>query len=118
MIHCTLVAGSNAAQREVAIAALIEPQLVTAVILEGAQGHTTVLAAGTSAGLKVATIASSCPCCGNGLVMRVTLNRMLQQKPTCLFVSLADPRHLPHLQHFLSTPPYAELVQLKPAIVC
>lgn len=118
MIHCTLVAGSNAAQREAAIAALVEPQLATAIILEGAQGDTTALAASVSAKLKVATIASGCPCCGDGLVMRVTLNRMLQQKPARLFVSLADASHLIHLQQFLGAPPYVGLVQLTPAINC
>ena len=118
MIHCTLVAGSNAARREAAIAALVEPQLATAVILEGAQGDSGTLLASASDKLKVVSIVSGCPCCGDGLVMRVTLNRMLQQHPGHLFISLAEASHLPHLQQFLSRPPYVGLVHLAPAIHC
>jgi hypothetical protein len=46
------------------------------------------------------------------MVMRVTLDRMLQQHPTMLFISLANPTHLSHLVQFLSEARYAKWVSL------
>jgi hypothetical protein len=44
--------------------------------------------------------------------MRVTLNRVLRQKPQRLFISLADAGHLAEIRHFLCTSPYERLLML------
>lgn len=122
MTVCTLVTGGNAAAREAAIAGLIDPQAPTAVIVEGvdrgAQAGTSRLASAGFTLVRVDTIAVGCPCCDNGMVMRVTLDRALHRRPTYLFVSLAQAAHLPHLQQFLLTPPYAALVSLTDPVSC
>jgi hypothetical protein len=48
--------------------------------------------------------------------MRVTLDRFLRTRPAALYISLADPHHLAHLQQFLSSPPYAGLLRLTPVL--
>jgi hypothetical protein len=135
MIRCTLVAGGTAAQRLAAIAAGIDPAQTTAVIAEGPQdgaGLPGAIGASDRASepashragdpaigagwLRLAVIAAGCPHCDAGLVMRVTLDRILRQRPAALYISLADPHHLEHLQQFLSSAPYASLLRLAPVL--
>jgi G3E family GTPase len=110
----TLVTGSTAAKREAAIAALLEPQLSTALILEGLPDG----AAGSlgdsahSAPRLVSRIAPGCLCCTGNLTMRVTLNRMLRKRPDRLFIALANSEHLEQIRVFLSQAPYDSLLQL------
>ena len=122
MTLCTLVVGADGARRAAAIVARLELRVATAVILEGIDPGAGVLDVVAhdphGASLKVVTIAAGCPCCGDGRVMRVTLNRMLQRRPAQLFISLADRNHLPHLQQFLCTPPYAALLSLAAVVSC
>ena len=113
MTLCTLVVGADGTRRGAAIAARLEPGVTTAVILEGMHPGVAVLDTPPhDACLKVVNIAAGCPCCGDGRVMRVTLNRMLQRRPSQLFISLADRNHLSHLEQFLCAPPYAALLSL------
>ena len=121
MTSCILVAGGHYRQRQAAIAARLDAGVDSAVIFEGIDqgGFTGVQPAifpPESASLRITTIAVGCPCCDGGMVMRVTLNRMLQRHPVQLFISLADAAHLAHLQAYLAAPPYADLVTLAPAI--
>ena len=122
MTCCTLVAGGTAAQRLAAIAACLDPTRTTAVIAEGLQAGSLPCAmaltdpASRSAPLRMTTIATGCPHCDDGLVMRVTLDRVLRHPPALLYISLADQQHLPHLQQFLSAPPYDILVTLAPVL--
>jgi hypothetical protein len=119
MTACTLVAGGSSAARHAAIAAHIDPHVSTAVILEGLHAAESPLANTPATPLlHVTTIAVGCPCCSDGLVMRVTLDRMLRRRPDALYVSLADATHVPHLAQFLSAPPYAALVSLCPVVIC
>lgn len=119
MTACTLVAGGNGTQRQAAIAARIDPQVSTAVILEGLHDAGSPLASAIATPLlQVTTIAVGCPCCGDGLVMRVNLDRVLRRQPAALYVSLADATHVPHFQQYLSAPPYAALVSLCPVVDC
>jgi len=131
----TLVTGSTAAAREQAIAALLyavpvdgtgllpEPdaapdaapaarQYGTAVILEGMGVAATPLTSGD--GLTVVRIAPGCLCCDGNLVLRVTLNRLLRQRPRRLFIGLSNSEHLDQLRSWLAAPPYDQLLALNP----
>lgn len=121
MTSCILVAGGRYRQRQAAIAARLDAGVNSAVIFEGmdqggATGIDPAIFPPGSANLRITTIAVGCPCCDGGMVMRVTLNRMLQRRPAQLFISLADAAHLAHLQAYLAAPPYADLVTLAPAV--
>lgn len=117
MTRCTLVIGGTGPQRFAAITARIQPDEPTAVILEGLSG----IPAPTDchhALLSITTIAVSCPCCDNGLIMRVTLTRMVQRRPARLFISLADRTHLAHMQRFLGAPPFCSRLTLTEPLDC
>ena len=86
-----------------------------AVILEG-------LAPGNSpldtmaAQLHLARIAPGCLCCSGNLVLRVTLNRLLRQRPGRLFIGVARGEHLDQLRSWLRSEPYDQLLTLTPDI--
>lgn len=131
----TLVSGATAAAREQAIAALlaIPPvpiagddslsltpgaptlrQYADAVILEGMGVAATPLVSGD--GLQVMRIAPGCLCCDGNLVLRVTLNRLLRQRPRRLFIGLANSEHLDQLRSWLAASPYDQLLALDPDV--
>lgn len=114
MTLTTLVTGPTAAKREAAIAALLEPQLSTALILEGLPDGGAGALDGNmhSATLLVSRIAPGCLCCTGNLTMRVTLNRMLRKHPDHLYIALANAEHLDQIRLFLSQAPYDSLLQL------
>src|SRR5690606_20538826 len=100
--------------REAAIATAISSATPrderVAVILEGMpDGH---LALETSDELLISRIAPGCLCCAGNLVMRVTLNRLLRQQPTRLFIGVASTAHLDQLRSWLSSAPYDQLLAL------
>ena len=110
----TLVTGASARAREAAIAASLSDlheDGEQAIILEG-------LASGTSplddlpAGQAVARIAPGCLCCTGNLVLRVTLNRLLRQRPRRIFIGVADSAHLDQLRSWLQSEPYDQLLRL------
>jgi hypothetical protein len=114
-----LVTGSSAVAREQAIfdrlqlSDLHHNGAKTGVILEG-------LAPGTSpldtlpAHVLSARIAPGCLCCAGNLVLRVTLNRMLRQRPERLFIGVARSEHLDQLRSWLQAEPYDQLLRLTP----
>ncbi|MBK4736486.1 GTPase [Noviherbaspirillum pedocola] len=113
MTLTTLVAGGTAAAREAAIAAALDRQTSTALILEGlASGQPVFDAHSNDAMLIVARIAPGCLCCTGNLTMRVTLNRILRHPPQRLFISLAQDAHLDQIHAFLRTAPYDGLLML------
>lgn len=121
MIRCTIVGGGTALAREATIAALIDTQPTerTAVIIEGGIEPGSRLAQLPDTGtLAIRIIAAGCPCCNNGLVMRVTLDRILQKRPALLYIALADEAHTRHLQQFLGESPYSSWVVLAPPVSC
>lgn len=118
----TLVTGPSASAREAAIAAHLSDlhedrvQAVSqatsqAIILEG-------LASGNSPlddlppGQTLARIAPGCLCCTGNLVLRVTLNRLLRQRPRRIFIGVADSGHLDQLRSWLQSEPYDQLLRL------
>lgn len=115
----TLVIGGRASAREAAIARLVDPTLHTAVILEGLpDGHDSHILSTPKIHLNVARIAPGCMCCIGNLVMRVTLNRMLRDKPARLYISIASGEHLEQLRLFLTQPPYDALLSLSDDLRC
>lgn len=136
-----LVTGASAAAREQAIATLlaaasasastsapapapaapragegipVPSQDLSAVILEGLGVAATPLESGP--GLQVVRIAPGCLCCDGNLVLRVTLNRLLRQRPRRLFIGLASSEHLDQLRSWLAAPPYDQLLALDPTV--
>jgi G3E family GTPase len=103
----TLVVGGHPAAREAAIAAALNPNLATAVILEGiASGAVELESSANTDSLRVARIAPGCMCCVGNLTLRVTLNRLLRKPPSRLFIALATSTHLPQIRAFLCNEPY------------
>ena len=114
----TLVTGPGAAAREAAIATHLSDlhedrsaPIMQAIILEG-------LASGISPlddlppGQTLARIAPGCLCCTGNLVLRVTLNRLLRQRPRRIFIGVADSGHLDQLRSWLQSEPYDQLLRL------
>ena len=110
MTLATLVVGADAQQREAAIIDALDCAQATALILEGLPSGCSPL--DTIAGLRIARIAPGCLCCSGNLTMRVTLNRILRQRPQRLFISLATAEHLDGIRRFLTNTPYDDLLQL------
>ncbi|MFZ6843265.1 GTPase [Undibacterium sp. RuTC16W] len=130
----TLVSGGNYQQREALIADLIAdliapstkslietsvadtdlhiPKHRIAVILEGLPGGDSVL--NNSSTLLLQRIAPGCMCCIGNLAMRVTLNRLLRQRPAQLFIGIASTEHIDKIRAFLSQAPYRDLLSLNP----
>jgi hypothetical protein len=114
-IPVTLVTGPSARLREAAIAGALDlPHsgggLRAAVILEGLPDGSAILEASDK--LLITRIAPGCLCCAGNLVMRVTLNRLLRQRPERLFIGVADGTHLDQLRSWLSSAPYDQLLAL------
>jgi hypothetical protein len=119
-VTTTLVTGPSARAREQAIfdrLALSDRHPLTGVILEG-------IASGSSpldnlpAHVLCARIAPGCLCCAGNLVLRVTLNRMLRQRPgqrpEHLYIGVAGSEHLDQLRSWLQAEPYDQLLWLTP----
>jgi len=114
-IPATLVTGASARRREAAIASALEGAQTDgrhgiAVILEGLPDGGPGLEASDK--LLITRIAPGCLCCAGNLVMRVTLNRLLRQRPQRLFIGVADGTHLDQLRSWLSSAPYDQLLAL------
>lgn len=113
----TIVSGGSYLQREAAIAAAITQIAASAntasnaVILEGLPDGNQILQADSS--LHIQRIAPGCICCIGNLVLRVTLNRILKQPPTRLYLGIANASHLDQLIDFLQQAPYRELLKLE-----
>lgn len=111
--QCTLVLGRTAAARETAIAAALQDDESTAVLLEGLpDGQTRLPGGDTIAGLAIVRIAPGCICCSGNLPMRVHLNRVLRKKPQRMFMGIASADHLAEIRRFLSASPYDKLLHL------
>jgi G3E family GTPase len=111
MTLTTLVLGEHVAEREAAIAAMIDPAQVTVLILEGLPDDTANHGAFVNhLNLQIHRIASGCPCCTGNLVMRVTLNRILRQHPPRLFISCAATGHHDQIRRFIRHAPYDGLL--------
>lgn len=113
MTLTTLVTGARASAREAAIAAAIDPDVDTALILEGLpDGSTRFEGITDSHPVHIARIAPGCLCCTGNLTLRVTLNRMLRHAPARLYIGLATDAHLDRLRDILAQTPYDKLLVL------
>ena len=113
MTPATLVTGGSYAAREAAIAAVLVPGECTVAILEGLpDGKADSPLQLALAAQQLLRIAPGCLCCTGSLTMRVTLNRVLRNRPQRLFISLADASHISRIREFLGTPSYIQLLIL------
>jgi len=113
-IPLTLVTGPGAPARERAIAACVanlHQEGAPAIILEGLASGISPLD-DLSQGFPLARIAPGCLCCTGNLVLRVTLNRLLRQRPRRIFIGVADSAHLDQLRSWLQSEPYDQLLRL------
>ena len=117
----TLVTGSSAASRESALAEVLaagrDQSGRIALILEGLPDGSQQTAmrldpAVNPAILQAARIAPGCFCCVGNMTMRVTLNRMLRQRPARLYISLATVSHLDAIRALMTQAPYDSLLTL------
>ena len=119
MIQTYLVFGANGVEREKAIAQQLAKNsdslaasvaIKTAVILEGlADGKNHLV---PDDNLIVVRIAAGCLCCTNNMIMRVYLNRLIQQKPQRLYLSLSSDEHLDQVIALLSSAGYEKNLEL------
>jgi G3E family GTPase len=112
MTLTSLVIGAQAASREASIAACIEPDVSTAVILEGLAPGVSHLEPFVARGVQIIRIAPGCMCCVGNLTLKVHLNRLLRKAPSRLFIALATPTHLDQIRNFLTREPYDALLTL------
>ena len=116
----SLVTGPSAGARERLIAAQLAAHASSApaapacvaVLLEGLPDGLGLIAPSTA--VLIARIAPGCLCCTGNLVLRVTLNRLLRQRPGRLYIALALAAHLDQLRSWLLQPPYDQLLELTP----
>jgi hypothetical protein len=115
-----LVTGPRAGARETAIAALLQPGVPSAIILEGLSDGGSALVFEDSSdntpqklSPNVIRIAPGCLHCSGNLILRVTLNRVLRHPPAQLYISLASAEHLLQLREWLSGAPYDALLALQ-----
>lgn len=114
-VTTTLVTGASAHAREQAIAAELTDLRQTpppALILEGIAPGSSLLDTLDSSHVLMARIAPGCLCCTGNLVLRVTLNRLLRQRPGRLFIGVARGEHLDQLRSWLQSTPYDQLLRL------
>ena len=118
----TLVTGASASAREEAVARALIPGFVSAIILEGLPSASSALDGcgqedTNGTGPRLVRIAPGCLCCIGNLVMRVTLNRVLRDRPAQLLISLAKSTHVEQLRRWLSQAPYDQLLTLQADIM-
>jgi hypothetical protein len=78
-----------------------------AVLLEGlpdGSGQLETLCAAHH--LPLSRIAPGCLCCAGQVIMRVTVNRLLRQRPRHLYIGLATATHQAQLREILQHSPY------------
>jgi len=119
MIPTTLVVGASAVEREQAIAEALagnpDPSpLKVGVLLEGLSTGGVALVPDEH--LLINRIASGCLCCSNNMIMRIYLNRLIQQKPQRLFLSLSNDAHLEQINLFLGSSGYEHVLELTTVI--
>ena len=122
-VTTTLVTGPSAGAREQAIhGRLMLSNLHQNGAESGAPGLQAVIVEGLASGsspldslpehILFARIAPGCLCCAGNLVLRVTLNRLLRQRPERLFIGFANSEHLDQLRSWLQAEPYDQLLRL------
>jgi len=114
VIPTTLVIGASATERERAIAVAMaddpDSELIkSAILLEGLSDGKPMLL--TQDNCIVIRIAAGCLCCSNNMIMRTYLNRLIQQKPQQLFLSLSNHLHLERIKDAISSGGYENVLE-------
>ncbi|MDY7546640.1 GTPase [Glaciimonas sp. CA11.2] len=115
----TLVTGPSATRRESAVWLSIKTEAtslqqmpgIIGVILEGLPDGKSPPEP-THFTLHIKRVAPGCLCCIGLLTLRVTLNRLLRDRPARLYISIADATHIDKIRALLSTSPYDEWLTL------
>jgi hypothetical protein len=121
LTRLTIVAGGSYSEREAWITTELQKLCAAAeyqkygVLLEGLPTGSMSLQA--SSHIKLERIAPGCFCCIGQIAMRVTLNRLLRQGLSHLFIAMNDAEHLPALNTSLSSPTYARILQRENEII-
>lgn len=108
-----LLSGADYARREAAIADALRrlpADTTVGIILEGLPDGSMPLQ--SSPNIQVMRIAPGCFCCIGNLTMRVTLNRLLRNKPQQLYVGIASMEHLDNVLQVLGSAPYVDLLRV------
>jgi G3E family GTPase len=66
---------------------------------------------------RIVRIAPGCMHCIGNLVLRITLNRLLRDRPDRLYIGAASDQHLDLLRQFLRSPPYDDLLTMDDDVV-
>jgi len=116
VIPTTLVIGASATERERAIAKALADNpdfglIKSAILLEGLADGRPVLV--TQENCIVVRIAAGCLCCSNSMIMRTYLNRLIQQKPQQLFLSLSNHAHLDQIMDSISSGGYEKILEFR-----
>jgi hypothetical protein len=118
-VPLTLVSGGDYQAREAAIHAALAvaaPVLSpVAVLLEGLPAGDMLLQPDTQ--LLVQRIAPGCFCCIGLLSMKVTLNRLLRQRPARIYLAVASSEHLDNIKQTLAQTPFNDLL-LADSFIC
>lgn len=117
-ITATLVHGGRASTREEALAICVNPNIRSVIILEGLPDGKDAAALRANDNLQIIRIAVGCMCCSGNLVMRVTLNRVLRDKPAHLYISVANQEHIEQLRFCLTHVPYDAWLSFNQDIIC
>ncbi len=118
IVHLVLAATAGAREAAIANAILANPQPALlagqseqgpghAILLEGlpdGSGQLETLCAQYQ--LPLSRIAPGCLCCAGQVIMRVTVNRLLRQRPRHLYIGLATATHQDQLRAILHSSPY------------
>ena len=115
-VPVTIVTSATPAGREALVAASLVSGQRSAAILEGLPTGRTIL--DPSDNLLLHRVAPACLCCTGNLVLRVTLNRILRLRPDRLLIGVANLDHLDQLRSWLQNPPYDQLLELTPDLIC
>lgn len=124
MTPTTLVVAASASLREAAIARAVRRSalqalpgaIAHAVLLEGlpdGQAQLETLEQDLPHTLALIRIAPGCLCCIGNVVLRVSINRLLRQRPQHLWISLANTGHIDQLRTLLQSPPFDSLLELE-----
>jgi hypothetical protein len=127
LVTTTLVTGPSARAREQAIFDRLVLLNLHQTGAESSANRAGVILEGIASGnspldnlpahVLCARIAPGCLCCAGNLVLRVTLNRMLRQRPEHLYIGVAGSEHLDQLRSWLQAEPYDQLLWLTPDLV-
>jgi hypothetical protein len=118
-IPLTLVSGGSSESRERAIASMLpSPSNDAAVVIALLEDIPSGQSALDDLAIQSHRIANCCPCCIGTLPITVTLNKILRQSPTRIYLGLASSHSVESIKKLLKSMPYNDLIVLDKEIQC